>query len=425
MSNKALIISHNPFSSTSNNGKTLEAIFKDYKSGNLHQLFFSDMTPDLLYSENYFRLTDKDVIKNTFFRSKSFYTDSFNKKTKKDSNLKSKKINSFESIKRAPFIRDLLWTCGRWKTKELFNWIEKINIDYVFYVGGPYQFSHIISSFIAEKLDKPLVLYLTDDYLLNPINRNWIDVVNKKRMEKFYEKTINQAVLCFAIGDSMAEAYQSHYNKPFHAIMNMVEIEEPLPYPESKSIAISYFGGLHLDRWKEIVKLGKVLSIIRKENLNNLEIELNVYAKDCSNEIQSVFKENNVIYKGFIDSNNLRNEFYKSDILLHVESNNLYYRSLTKLSVSTKIPEYLSTGRCVLGFGPEEVASMRLLIDNNVGVFISSDLEEHVIVDCLKKIIDNKALRQKIAYDSYQFALKKFNPEVIREEFNQKISEIL
>jgi hypothetical protein len=39
---KVLVISHNSFSKSSNNGKTLEALFSEFRRDNIYQLFFND-----------------------------------------------------------------------------------------------------------------------------------------------------------------------------------------------------------------------------------------------------------------------------------------------------------------------------------------------------------------------------------------------
>jgi hypothetical protein len=66
---RPLIISNNPFSKTSNNGKTLESIFDNQNFINISQLYFTSyQNPDYSFCDNYFRITDKDVLKNIYKR---------------------------------------------------------------------------------------------------------------------------------------------------------------------------------------------------------------------------------------------------------------------------------------------------------------------------------------------------------------------
>ena len=60
---KILIVSHNPFSRISNNGKTLESIFRNFKKEELAQLYFvEDKDVDLEYAGSYFKITDKELL---------------------------------------------------------------------------------------------------------------------------------------------------------------------------------------------------------------------------------------------------------------------------------------------------------------------------------------------------------------------------
>lgn len=421
---KVLVISHNPFSDTQNNGKTLEAIFDNYSKDSISQLFFSDLCPDLDFCNNYFRITDKDVmVNNISLKKKRRYTINFAPKTEISVKQAYVHSNIKRKIQQLPFARDLIWGLGNWKYNELFHWIEKNNPDYIFFVAGQYSFSHSIARFLSDKYHLPLVVYFTDDYFINPINRNWHDRFEKKRMARFYNKTIRQASLCYAIGSKMAVVYSQYFGKEFHFIMNMVPLNEKLETKPHKEVIISYFGGLHLDRWKQIVRLGNAIKKLDVDS--EYPVKLYVYSKPLSEEIEMSFKDSNVEYKGFVSSECIATELSKSDILLHVESDDAYYKSLTKLSVSTKIPEYISTGRCVLGFGPEHVASMELLSENRIGFVISSSLSDNEISEQLEKFIRDKKMQRHLSETAYEFALDNFDPVKIRQKFNNQITNML
>lgn len=421
-----LIVSHNPFSSTANNGKTLEAMFKGYLAENLSQLFFSEMTPDLDFCPNYFRITDKDVIKNVLSVKREYFTSVFSLQESRGNLNHSSLFSLLKSwIKEVPFIRDFIWYIGKWKITSLFKWIGENKPDCIFFVGGNYGFSHSVARKLSRRYKIPLIVYFTDDYLISPITRNCFDWFQRRRMKRFYRKTIQQASLCFAIGEEMTNVYQKYFSKSFYPIMNMVPLEAKLPYVEHEGIVISYFGGLHLDRWNAIIKLGQIIRRLQKRDPNLPNVEVDVYTRDCPENVKSQFEKYNITYKGFVTEKCIRQEFAKSDILLHVESSDRYYRSLTKLSVSTKIPEYLSTGRSVLGFGPREVASMKLLSDNQIGFVISDDLGDEGMEQEIRKLLCSKDLRDELANKAYNYACQKFDPTIIRQDFMEKVNKVV
>jgi len=417
---KILVLSHNSFSNTRNNGKTLESIFSILPKDHLFQLFFNNDNPDFSFCDNYFRITDNDVLKKIFFINNNCGNVVQSNNSTKSDKHSSKTTTNFLYSKASSFklIRDILWKTNTWKTQSLYKWINDFTPNIIFFVGGNSGFSHNIAVYLSKLYSLPLVTYFTDDYLLYSKPRNTLEVIQKHRIRNFYNKTINHSSLLFAIGDLMADEYTNHFKKKFHPIMNSIPIE-PYDKYENKSIKIiSYFGGLHLNRWKMIVRLA---SIIKSPN-----IVINVYTNSIiTDEMEFEFNTCGVIVKKPLEGDELKNEIKKSDILLHVESDDKFNRALTKLSISTKIPEYLMSGRFILGFGPIEVASMRLIHDNGVGMVISSDLSDNDLVEKLDDIISNYELRKEIGLRGYDFAISNFDNSKNSALFMQKINKLL
>ncbi|MDD4156980.1 MAG: hypothetical protein PHY08_10455 [Candidatus Cloacimonetes bacterium] len=413
---RVLIVSHNSFSKIYNNGKTLESIFSKFEKEEISQLFFNETDkPDFEYCNNYFRITDVDIIKNIFNPASSCGkvikpTPSNNLDLKKSIYHRFRKFGNILTL-----FRDMLWENPVWNKKYLLEWCEVFNPDIIFLVGGKAGFSHKIAMLITISLSRPLITFFTDDYLIYPRNKNIFNIIQKLRMKKFYNNTINHSKLLFAIGDIMAHEYSKYFGKMFIPIMNSVSIKPYIEYEKKHKIIISYFGGLHLNRWKMIVRL---TSIIKEFN----EVTVNVFSiKEPSNKIKDIFCSNDINYNGKLTGNELDEAIRGSDVLLHIESDESYYRSLTKLSVSTKIPEYLMAGRFILGYGPTEVASMRLLFDNQIGYVISSELNKKEILLKLKGVIDNYDYRKKMGLRGYEFAINNYNNEKIATEFKKQV----
>lgn len=426
---KALIISHNAFSSSLNNGKTLESIFKDFPKENICQLFFSQNEyPDFDFCENYFKITDLDVLKNMFSISSQNGGKCF------PINNKINYSSAFKLAKRSAsylyFIRDLLWLTNKWRTPELLNWLKQTKPDFIFFVGGNLGFSHDIAVYISRFLKIPLTVYFTDDYLIYPRCRNIFDVIQKHRMKYFYKRTIESASLCFSIGEQMSSEYSKYFNKPFFPVMNMVDLSDYKPEINdsllSHDIVISYFGGLHLGRWKMIAEIGELIAQNIKLNECQKSIVLKVYtSSEITTEIAVAFKKANISINSAIYDDELKNAITKSTFLLHVESDDSYYRSLTKLSVSTKIPEYLLSSRCIIAYGPSEVASLKLILDNNLGYVISTDLPEQVKSEILADALSDKSQYIIKATNAITYLKTKFDSNEIRKNLYGMFGRLL
>ena len=94
---------------------------------------------------------------------------------------------------------------------------------------------------------------------------------------------------------------------------------------------------------------------------------------------------------GSLSASQVAEIYAGADILLHVESFDSNAIASTKYSFSTKIPEYLSAGKCVLAVGPAEVASIRYLSD-----FACVIHDDTHLTSALKKVILDDDYRNSV-----------------------------
>jgi hypothetical protein len=204
----------------------------------------------------------------------------------------------------------------------------------------------------------------------------------------------------------MSDEYSNYFRREFKSIMNCVDTSEFVTLKENKSsnLRISYFGGLHLQRADAILKFSEYLkeSICSNTPINT---EIFVYTfSSIDNKTKEQFQKNNVQLQLPVKGDELRKAISDSNILLHVESNDEIIKSYTKLSVSTKLPEYFISNRPVIGYGPTDVASMRLISDNNLGLVFNSELEVHDNIIALKELLESQTKREYFAGKAYKYA---------------------
>lgn len=413
---KVLIISSNAFSQISNNGKTYESIFSSFDQTEIFQLFLRphDMYIDYNYASKYYLISEIDIIKKII--------NPFNKCGKEitvtdiNENIKLFKVIKKIKLNNNMFLRDILWSTRLWKTRELKKWSHEINVDAIFVVGGNSDGTQMIGRYLSNYLNIPLVTFFTDDYILYPLHRSLFSSFLRMRIIKFYLKTINSSSLLFCIGKKMADEYSIFFKKSFFPIMNSVDIKPYTEIQQKDIIIISYFGGLHLNRWQ---------MILRFANITPINTSINVYThSELTRDIIDEFNKNNIKLYNKIQGNDLHNAMINSDVLLHIESDDKYYRALTKLSISTKIPEYLIAGRLVIGFGPKEIASMCLLAENHIGLVISSDETELVNKNILNSALSDFNYIRKMGKLGYDYSIQNFNKEIISLKFRHMMLAI-
>lgn len=409
---KILIVSHNTFSTTFNNGKTLTSIFSGWPKSKISQLFFQNEYPDFNVCDNFFCITDENILfekkKNVGRNITSFH---------KESVIKSKSpIHSYARKKPLPifnFFRNILWKSNKWNNENLYKWIEDFSPDIIFFVGGGSSFAYSIVNNISEKYKIPVSLYYTDDYI-TPVptvslfwwlNWIWLRIVLKK--------TLKSVKYIFVIGKDMAEEYSSKLQKTCIPIMNSVDTSKFTSdlsirsgVEENNSLKIGYFGGMHLNRWKSLSVIGSVLKEISLEK--NKKLNLSIYSNQIPEKgiLEAITDPPFIEYCGSLNGEELIIEMNKYDILIHVESFDFDMRYKTRLSISTKIPEYLASGKPILAVGPKEISSMKYLEETGIAYTINT-LDKTEIKNIINNILNESDSHEEIGLKGIKIAEEK------------------
>ena len=422
---KTLVISHNSFSKTHNNGKTLSAIFSAFKSEELCQLYFTPIgRPDYERCRDYYLISDKDALVSIFRRrycgtQLSKEPDIFTTGTSSTNKKKSRPNNAKK------YLRTVIWMLSSWYKGGLKDWIAVQKPDAIFYVGGDGVFSHRIAVKLSKILNLPLATYFTDDYIINPPSNCY-----NKLLKRVYKRTIDHSEKLFAIGKKMADDYTAYYNREFKPIMNIVDIppKEDWQAQKENSIAINYFGGLHLGRTEEIMRFAHFMQDNVKDYLRK-SYTIGIYSFSCpSDEELNEMKDLGIAFRQGVTGVELDEAMRKSDILLHVESVKKEFHSLTKLSVSTKIPEYMCLAKPVIAFGPADVASFSVIAEATPEMVLDDVEDTKVMNKQAKHIIDilnSDEYLTEIADCNYHYAKLHFDRAIVAQEFRNAIMGML
>lgn len=429
---RVLLISHNAFSFSKNNGKTFNLLFKGWDPNSLAQLYFSNELPESSTCFNYYRITDMDIIDSIFKKNKNYEVGNIinSKKDSLDlSRITTNKIiknNKFKKNAALKYFRDSIWLLGKWDTPKLQNWLKEFSPQVILFAVGDASFSSNIVYNISRKFDIPLCLYYGDDYYLNQNANSLFKILHNKRTLKAHDRNLYHSSKLFAIGDLMAKEYEKKYHRKFYVIRTGVdEIKPDMPIKTNENrITLSYVGGIHLNRWKSLIELGEILRKV--QNIINKEIILNIYTLAIPDRfITEELNKKPLNFCGAIYGKEVNRVLMSSDILVHVESFDKEYRALTRLSISTKIPEYLASGKCILCFGPNEVASIKLIEENEVGLTITDNDGEKEINEKVVKILIDKQKREIYGSKAKKFAEENFNRkcnnELLRFHLNDAI----
>lgn len=418
---KVLIVSHNILSQTSNMGRTLAGFLKGIPTKNLAQLYFHTEVPTTDVCTNYYRVTDFDIIKRrkkdigTIFGTADIRKDLINERVDEG---KEAQIYSY-GRKRKPYMyvgRNLLWSTKRWRNKKLINWVKEFKPDVIFFASGDYVFPYKIAMEIADICNIPIVSYVCDDYYflkrksISPlyyINRMWY----KNTLKKLFSKHKNIVAIC----DKITCDYQKEFEVSSSTIMTSSEVE-PFSKKDTDNIVVSYLGNLGYKRYIPLIEIGKTL-----KKITDGKLLLDIYSTENRPEILSnLNEENGINFCGSVSYDRVKEIMENSDILIHAESMDEDTKEKVKYSVSTKIADTLSSGRCMLAYGPCDVASIEYLKDNDCACVIS-DINNLELI--LSEIVNSREKRQYYVDNALKVAKVNHNFKNNCEKFIKKLNE--
>lgn len=189
---------------------------------------------------------------------------------------------------------------------------------------------------------------------------------------------------------------------------------------KSDASRVSYIGNLSCGRYKTLLELGRAISEINDDTLTKV---IDVYSGSKEAEYISPLKNApGINFRGAIPAEQVPEVMSESVMVIHTESFDPAMKELVRFSVSTKIAESLMYGPCLLAYGPEGIASIDYLKENNAAYVISrpEDLEKG-----LEKILTNKELREQIVRNARALALKNHNADVNPRKVRKWLQEVV
>lgn len=416
-----LVTSHNCFSQTGSNGRTLANFFINWQKESLAQFYISNEIPDSPVCDNYFRVLDTEALK-AFYKgsrvgkviNKETSTDEFKDEDILLNNLykRNRKRTSFNYI-----ARNLIWDSNRWKSMEFKGWVGDFNPDVILLQIGDYAFMFKIALSIAKERNIPLVLYNCEDYYFK--DRKSLSILYhfyrsqyKKRFEKLMEYTSHTIYIC----DMLQETYNKSFKHKSTVIMTAAGIIPGKTKHKNEQFTVSYLGNLGVGRHEPLIEIGNAL-----QNINE-NLKLDIYGKIPNEKVRVALKScKGINYKGFINYQEVVNVMKNSDLLVHAENFSAFYQWDLKHAFSTKIADSLASGTCFFVYAPENMAVSSYLKKNDAACVVS---DKDNLEKALREIIGNSELREKYVKNAIELVRDRFDVKKNAKLFCKTICDI-
>ena len=410
---RLLIISNNVLSMTRSNGKVIMSYFDCLPKENVRQLYFSSELPSI-QGYKYYQISDRDIIKGFFYKSlrgrSIVFVDENNYKLYKQNPSKVK----------TPFfriLRECLWSCKRWLSPQLLSWLDEYNPTDIFFVGGDSIFAYNICHYIVERYDARLAVYITDDYILQRETDGVIASVRRKMVKKELSNCLSRADTFFTISKQMQETYKQIFGKDSYLVTNMSDpLRDKSIHEDTDVINLLYAGSLYYGRAEILGLLARELANYNRTSDIKAKLKIFTNVKPSEAEMRFITVSDASEYCGRLTKEELIIEMNRSHILCIVESFDEEQIESTRLSLSTKVSEYMSVGKPILAIGPADIGTISYLSDVAVCITCKED-----IGILTKTLLQSHKMREEYGNRSFNKYLDHHVKEVIQAPFIEKV----
>lgn len=417
---RALVCTVGPWSE-SVGSNTMSELFRDYDKDNLACLYIRADISDSPSCNRYFHIFEgrvmKSILKRGIVTGEEYR---LGDKGKASDDLERERAR-YDSYRRKSnwlylFAREFVWLFGIWKSKELNAFLDDFHPDTVVFPIESYIHFNRINEYIIKRCKpKNVIGYLWDDnftYKQHPhsfgyrLHRWWL--------RHGVKRLVGKCNTVFAICPKMKREVDAEFG------INSVLLTKPInqfaelkKYTQHFPIKILYTGKLIYGRDETIAEIVDAIKVINKDEQKAI---LQLYT---NTELSPSLKERICVegcceMKGFVPQSEVLKIQREADVLLYAES--LSSDHLTaRLSFSTKMTDYLSSGVCIWAVGNQDLAPIEYLDQEGAGI-VSTNGES--ILAALQKMTLTPMILADYASRAQACGKKNHNKEVISQTFN-------
>lgn len=405
---KVLIITLNAWNNTNSTGNTISNIFASAKDVEFANLFCRNEPISNALCNSYYQLTEGQIL--GWFKGQSV-----GKQFRSDS--KDLDINGYNPLAKSAtgdflrryrptsllFLRELIWLLPFWKNNSLRNWLLDFGPDIIYMHGHTNIYTHRLMDYCAQITGAKIVMFYGDDMygrkLKTPLGYLY-EILFRKRLRK----SINNSSLLFGGSIKLCDEYSEIFRNEFHPMFKQCDLSKLKGKNATNNpIQIVYAGNLLFGREKAMVEFVEVIKKVNNQSVKN-KIKLSLFSNSLpSNSSMALLNDMvNSEYMGCKPYSEVCDAMNKADMSLFLESFDTENIKKTRLSFSTKIIDCMQSDSAMLAIGPNEIASMSYIRDNNIGITANSMEEAH---QALVSICDNPEIILSSIVSKKKFAL--------------------
>ena len=404
---------------------TLSSIFKNFPPEKLAYICIETQEPDFNRCANHFQISEIAMAKKLLkWKTRTGIRRLPQTSTKEVKSLEQKEVSTMGWVRKHRsslflYFRELLWRIGGWKTKELAGFINDFKPDVLFFVGDPLPLMNRLQRYVQKLTGLPAAIFMMDDIWSYKSDHSFLRSLLRKEVKQL----IPACKIHFAISEMMKREYDELFNINCTILTKSIAPRECEPDFSQlhHPIQMVYTGKLIYGRDKSLAKVAKALSEINVGG--ETKAELHIYTQ--TEITPQLNKSLNIAGSSYLHKPVPYTEVAKildaSDIVMFVESLEEKQKHIARLSFSTKVTDYLASGKCILAVGAADIAPIAYLCENNAAQVCTSYDE---IPSRVRDLIEHSERIPVLAQNAYRLGQEKHGEELMKERLLKVLNDI-
>ncbi|MBQ7999950.1 MAG: hypothetical protein IJ298_01870 [Ruminococcus sp.] len=411
--------------------RTLPELFSCWDRERIAQIYTRAGLPDNSVCDRYFRIDENAVLKSVF--KPRTVTGEAVENQKNGAGISAAEQVSLDAEnsryaaahRRHSWLmtlcREAVWWLGRWKSEELDRFVQEFDPDVIFVPIYPYFYMERIQTYLIKKFKKPVVCFIADDnYTYFPCGYNPLAYLHRFILRRFVCREMPLCDSVFVMTPMAKREYDRIFSVDSKLLTKAIDFDgieyaEPALHTPIKMV---YTGKLVIGRDKALTEIAKALKDINK---SCVRIQLDIYAPDMpSDRIIKALDVPGCRLCGAVTKDKVAQLQSEADILVFAESLSYKYRNAARLSFSTKITDYFSSGRCVLAIGSRNIAPIDYLIQEDAAIVVT-DYKDIKLT--LESLCDNPEIITEYSKKAFDCGKRNHSKSDVYQLFKKTISD--
>lgn len=397
-------------------------LFHGWPSDSLAQVIIGEDIPDFTICEKYWRITRGDK-----FRARTGKEIACKPVNAQLGGVKPKDENALRSsdwgVQMRTAMGSILWDSRTRIDNEFRNWLTEARPQVIFTLGASLGVFSAVRR-LSDDFKIPVVPYFTDDWIRWIYKRGPLHSLLLRKMNAAFSDCLRRSPLRLTISEAMAQEYARRYGGEFLPCMDTVNLEalSYKPYEvQRRPIKFLFVGYLEPERWRSLKLIGDSLTKLRAQGID-ATLDIYTFPDQIAKYGSLLHSPPAVEIRGTVPPEQVFALLSDADVLVHVEAFGLQDDAMIALSLSTKIPQYMSAGRAVLGVGPGYSASMIYVEQSGAGI-VAGEQSEPALTEALRTLATDAELRVRLAHNARQTAQTNHDAITGRERFKSILSD--